>query len=65
MALPEDHMFNIGLYRENVKKSSCLKLEGLEPWYLVCRYVASPSRALPSLSNYIPGANGPALGSNV
>ena len=35
MALPEDHMFNIGLYRENVKKSSCLKLEGLEPWYLV------------------------------
>ena len=23
-------------YSENIKKSSCLKLPGLEPWYLVC-----------------------------
>ena len=29
------HMFYIGLYRGNVKKSSCLKPQGLEPWYLV------------------------------
>ena len=29
-------MFNIGLYRENVKKSSCLKPWVLEPWYFVC-----------------------------
>ena len=29
-------MFNIDLYRENVKKSSCLKPQGLEPCYLVC-----------------------------
>ena len=30
---PGGHMFNIGLllYRENMKKSSCLKQHGLEP----------------------------------
>ena len=28
-------MFYIGLYRENVKKSSCLKPQGLDYWYLV------------------------------
>ena len=36
------HMFYIGLYRENIKKSSCLK--PLDIWN-----VASPSRLLPSL----------------
>ena len=30
-------MFYIGLYRENMKKSSCLKRQGLESEYLVCR----------------------------
>ena len=30
------HMFYIGLNRENVKKSPCLKPQGLKPWYLVC-----------------------------
>ena len=29
------HMFNIGLNRENMK-TSCLKPQGLKPWYLVC-----------------------------
>ena len=29
MALPRSQMFYIGLYRENVKKSFCLKPEGL------------------------------------
>ena len=28
-------MFYIGLYRKNVKKSSCLKAQGQEPEYLV------------------------------
>ena len=32
MAPPQGHMFYIGLYRENMKKSSCLKPQGLEPW---------------------------------
>ena len=32
MAQPQGHMFNIGLYRENVKKASCLKPEGLDYW---------------------------------
>ena len=36
MACPESDMFYIGLYRENMKKSSCLKPLGLELWYLVC-----------------------------
>ena len=35
--------FYIGLYRENMKKS-CLKPQGIEPWY-----VASTSGPLPSL----------------
>ena len=30
MARPDGHMFYKGLYRENVKKSSCLKPEGLD-----------------------------------
>ena len=30
MALPQGHIFYIGLYRENMKKSSCLKPQGLE-----------------------------------
>ena len=29
MALPRGQMFYVGLYRENVKKSSCLKPQGL------------------------------------
>ena len=33
---PDGHMFYIGLYWENMKKSSCLKPQGLESWYLVC-----------------------------
>ena len=32
MARPRGQMFYIGLYRENVKKSPCLKPEGLEFW---------------------------------
>ena len=36
MAPPGGNMFYIGLYKEKVKKSSCLKPQGLEPWYLVC-----------------------------
>ena len=32
---PEGHMFYIGLYRENMKKSSCLKPQGTESWYLI------------------------------
>ena len=27
----QSHMFYFGLYRENMKKSSCLKTQGLEP----------------------------------
>ena len=30
MAPPRDQMIYIGLYRENLKKSSCLKPEGLD-----------------------------------
>ena len=44
MAATRGHMFYIGLYRENLKKSSCLKPESLDIWYL-----ASPSGPLPSL----------------
>ena len=29
--VPRGYMFYIGLYRENMKKSSCLKPQGLEP----------------------------------
>ena len=36
MALPRGQMFYVGLYRDNVKKSSCLKPQGLVPCYLVC-----------------------------
>ena len=36
MARPRGQMFYIGVYRENEKKSSCLKPKGLEPWHLVC-----------------------------
>ena len=39
-------MFYIALYRENMKKSSCLKSQAL---ILGISYVASPSRLLPSL----------------
>ena len=35
MASPRGHMFYIGLFRENVKESSCLKPEGLDYKYLV------------------------------
>ena len=31
------HMFRSGPSRENMKKPSCLKPQGLEPKYLVCR----------------------------
>ena len=52
--------FYIGLYRENVKKSSCLEPEGLDYWYL-----ASPSGPLQVCSNYRSRAkNGPASGSH-
>ena len=30
MAWSGGQMFNIGLYRDNVKKSSCLKAQGLK-----------------------------------
>ena len=32
MAPPHGQMFYIGLYMENVKKSSCLKPDGLDYW---------------------------------
>ena len=51
-------MFYIGLYRENMKKSSFRKpkAKSLDIWY-----VASPSGHLPSLFNFDPGVkNGPA-----
>ena len=44
-------MFHIGLNRANMKKSSCLKLKGLEPRYLVCSIT---SRSLPSLFKLYP-----------
>ena len=44
-------MFYIGLYRENEKKSYCLKPQGLE---LDIWYVASPSGPLPSLFKLYP-----------
>ena len=47
-------MFYIGLYsqcRENMKKSSCLKPQGIEPLYL---NVASPSRPLLSSLQIMP-----------
>ena len=31
MACPQGHMFYIGLYRESMEKSSCLKQQCLEP----------------------------------
>ena len=34
MVSPEGHMFYVGLYREDKKKSS-LKPQILEPWYLL------------------------------
>ena len=52
-------LFYIGLYRENMKKSSCLKPEGLDCWYLVFSFTlwtstkfvqiigAEPKMALP------------------
>ena len=36
MDQPWGHNFYISLYRENMKKSSCLKPQRIEPWYLVC-----------------------------
>ena len=60
MAPPGGHMFYIGLYRENVKQSSCLKPEGIDNLYLV---FSSPSRPLPSLFKLLPWAkNGLVLG---
>ena len=57
------HMFYIGLYREDKKKSS-LKPQSLEPWYLC--YVTSPSWPLPSLLKFWPwGTKWPARGSHV
>ena len=41
---PRGHIFHIGLYREVMQKSSCLK-----PWY-----VATPSGPLPSLFKLCP-----------
>ena len=48
------HMFNIGLYRENMKNSSCLKLQGREPLYLVCSITLWTLYQV--YSNYAPGA---------
>ena len=50
---PGGQLIYIGLYRANVKKSSCLKPEGLE---LDIWYVASPTscRPLPSLLKFYP-----------
>ena len=36
MPQPGGHMFYIGLHREHVKNSSCLKPQGIEPGYFVC-----------------------------
>ena len=56
-------MFYIGLYRKNIKKSSCLKPQGLESWYNW--YVASPSGPLPSWFKLCPwGKKWPAPGSH-
>ena len=43
------HMLNIGIYRENMKISSCLKPQSLDIWY-----VASLSVPLPSLFKLCP-----------
>ena len=48
MGPPWGHMFYIGLYRENIEKSSCLKLQGLKS--IDIWHVASSSRPLQSLS---------------
>ena len=47
-ACPWGYMWYIGLYRENIKKSSCLKPQGIELWYLVCS-ITKTSGPLPSL----------------
>ena len=50
MAPLREQMFYIGLYGENMEKSSCLKPEGIDYWYLVYSFC----------SNCSPGAkNGP------
>ena len=50
MARPDGHMFYIGLHRENVKKSSCLKQQGNNKVYSLDIWcVASPREPLPSL----------------
>ena len=49
MGPPGGHMFYIGLYRENMKKSSCLKPQGLDIWD-----VASSSESLASLFKLCP-----------
>ena len=51
--------FTLAYIGRNMKKSSCLKPKGLEPWYLV-----SPCGPLPSLFKLCPwGQNGPTRGS--
>ena len=42
LALHQGHMFYIGSYRENMKKTSCLKTLCQEPWYLVCSITKWP-----------------------
>ena len=56
---------SIGLYRENMKKSSCLKPQELEPYNIW--YIASPSRPLSSLFKLCPCCQkmGPPRGSHV
>ena len=59
MAPPRGHIFYIGLYRENMKQSSCLKPKGIESWYLVFG-------PLQSLFKLYPGAkNGPSPGGHM
>ena len=51
MASPGGYMFYIGLNREKHDKSSCLKPQGLEQYYLC---VASPNRPLLRLLKLYP-----------
>ena len=48
-----DHMFYIGLFRENMKKSFCLKPQVMETSSLGVWYVASHSKPLLSLEGRI------------
>ena len=63
---PLGHMFYIGLYRENMKKSSCLKSYVLEPWYIVSSITLRSSTLFVQIMPLGPKIkNGPAPGSHV